>query len=199
LTDFAVVQTVILIIWIAQFLASFAAAFFANCDLRSVLFSGPVLSLLGLLFASASLSRRSWSYLILGLSAPSICALCAFLIAAFRLGPQWETGWPIAVILVVYSIAISPVAVVVLLDVRRTSPDKEIAPAWRFSMKTLFVITTVVCFLSVPLRFAVELAELHADSAVFVLFAIFTVVLSTLVAWRFAVRRRTLTPCDSVK
>jgi hypothetical protein len=193
------VRTVILIIWFAQFLTSFAAAFLANWNLRSILYTGPVLSLLGVLFASATCSRRSWSCLILGLSAPSICALCALLIAAFRLGPQWETGWPIAVILVIYSIAISPLAVVVLLGLRRTSPDKEVAPPWRFSMKTLLGITTVVCLLSMPLRFAVELVELRADSALFILFAIFIVALSALVAWRFAVRRRALASGESAK
>jgi hypothetical protein len=194
--DRALAKKITVVIWIAHFVTSFATALAANFNLRSILYSGPALSLVGLLFVAVTLSRLCWSYLIFGLAAPLTCALCAILIAIFRLGPRWETGWPIAVIFVFYDIAISPLALMVLFKLRRTLQETKSPYAWRFSVKTLFILMTAVSVLCVALRVVVDL---ETERAVFTAFAVVTASLSAIITWRFLVERRKASPVAAVR
>jgi hypothetical protein len=189
-------RTVIVIVWTALVFVSLATAVAAFIDLHTILVTCPTLTLLGLLFAVVTLSRQSWPCLIFGLSAPFVCALCAFLIAFFRLGPDWGTGWPIVAVFVAYNIVMLPPAVFILTRVGRKPRADESRSTWRFGMKAILSLMTAVSVIAVVLRFA---AKSKNDLVFFGTFAGICAMLAAFVVWRFSLIRKGLTDIDASK
>jgi hypothetical protein len=176
------VKKVVLALLIIQCLGAFAAAIAATIELETILISGPLLSLIGWLFAWMTIHQHSWASLIYGLSAPLTCTLCAVLIAIFRWGPDWNTGWPIAMILVLYAILLSPLAAVVYFTSETSEWIGRPPATWQFDMKWMLGLMTGICLLTVAARFLVGLQN---EEAVFGGFALVCTVLSILVVRRF--------------
>ena len=69
--------------------------------IRTVLFSGSILSVIGLLMAGINLYCRNKYGLILGLSAPLISLLCFVVIRAYQVGP-YDAQKPMEYVSIIY-------------------------------------------------------------------------------------------------
>jgi nicotinamide riboside transporter PnuC len=86
-----------------------AAAFY---DIYSILVTGAVLSLVGLLTAILSMRPRLISGLVFGLSGPAISAICFALINLLNWGPD-DAQHPVSLIAAVYAMITVPLGLLV--------------------------------------------------------------------------------------
>src|SRR5262249_17153687 len=79
------------------------ALYAAVVEVRSILLSGPLLSLAGLYLAGVSLWRSFLPGIAAGLSALGVSVLCFGLIVGFRWGPD-QAAWPVRLLGSVYAL-----------------------------------------------------------------------------------------------
>ncbi len=97
-------------LWVVQTLAAIAMLIAASIIIESILTTGPVLAIVGLLLALFTRRLQSWPSLAFALSGPLVTAFISFLIAVFELDPA-EAFTPTLTILTAYLLVISPFAV----------------------------------------------------------------------------------------
>ena len=157
--------------------------------LESILATGPLLMVIGFVFAMVVGPLDLWIPLLVGLSAPVVCAVGAFTIAAFRLNPK-EAQLPILIILAIYLCVFLPAAAVAVVQIlpwpNQQSSRPE--PTWRYSMKSLLGAMTAVAVLTV---LATAAFQSRPDfPIVFGAYGFATTALACFVVWRFFVQRR---------
>jgi hypothetical protein len=180
----------ILAVWLlaVQLLTALSAWIAAWFNVETILVTGPLLSVTGLAFAVVVRQRGSWSPVLFGVSAPAVCALGAFVIAAFHLGPEKAHG-PILVIFTTYSLSLLPASLFVLAHIWNWPEVKtrSIGDPWRYSLKSLLVVMTAVAIVSAVCA-SIFKSNLP-DYFVFGGFASGAMVLIALVVWRFYIHR----------
>jgi hypothetical protein len=170
----------------AQLLAAMGAWIANTIETETIVGSGPLLTIVGLAMAITTRPWYSWAALFVGLSAPAVCALGAFMIAVFQLGPS-EANYPVTALLSIYLLCLVPSATAVFKGVLSQPPNPAIpSPSgWRYSLRTLLVLMTLVAILTVVISSIFEL--LIRDFPInFALFGIAAILSSVAVAWRFA-------------
>ena len=157
----------------------------AAMEIESILVTGPLLTIIGLLFATVTRRIGSIAVLVYGLSGPLMCALCAGLIAYYSWGPE-PSRRPINSIIVAYTALIAPVAIGTFYRIRRF-PAQSYARqpyAWRYSLKSMLVVMTAVCVLIAATQTLMRLVP-RGESLIFGGYALVCVTLSAIVVWRF--------------
>jgi hypothetical protein len=174
----------------AQLLAA-TGAWIANwVQTETIVVSGPLLTIIGLAMATVTRPWFSWVALFVGLSAPAVCALGAFIIAVFQLGPS-EANYPVMALLSIYLLCLVPTATYVFTRIlsQPPNPANPSRKGWRYSLKTLLVLMTVVAVFTVVLTSIFELL-IHDFPINFALFGSVAIASSIAVAWRFVAERR---------
>lgn len=178
-------------LWLAQVVMIVATMIAAAIKLETIVDTGPVLCVIGLALARATRPLRSWAAQLFALSGPTVSALCALLVAVFHWGPD-AARRPILAIGAIYLLLAIPIAWGSLQQILQWQVDAESSEGygWRFSLKSLLILTTAACVLLLPLRWIVK--ELpHADFSVgFGLYAVAATALPGVALWRFVSRRR---------
>jgi hypothetical protein len=160
----------------------------AAIEVETIIWSGPILTISGLVNAIIARSSASWTKLFLGLSGPLVCALIAVCIAVFNWNPN-DAEKPTIVIMTLYLFVFLPVSVVALRQEFNVHADADGAvPRLQFSMKSLLIAVTAICLVIAVVRFL--LGSLRADDLIFQTYAFVVVTLSAAVIWRFAAYRR---------
>lgn len=164
-------------LWAAQVLATIAAILAGAVEIESIIGTGPAMSITGLALAFVARPLRSWRVLLFSLSAPVLCALCAFLIALFRWDPG-EAQTPIMVILSIFGLLAIPAAAMSLRSILLWhNLDNSRRPfVWRYSLRSLLVTTTALCVLLALGRLVVVFVGLQ-ERLVFGLFSLATLTL----------------------
>lgn len=180
-----------LFVWAAQILASVAMLIGAIVNVKSILITGPALAIIGLTLSVISRPLRSWSVLLLGLSAPLICAWCALCIAFFRWTVR-EASVPIPGMLGCYVVLTAPLALAVFRRLRawRGSEAGHSAGA-QFSLLSLLVVITGLCVV-LAIGKAVSYSAPNRDMETFGIFALvtFTLVVGATALFLSAKRNR---------
>ena len=78
----------LLMFWFFHVACFLVALFFAANEIRTILVSGPLLSVLGLFVAAISFSLSSRAGVLIGLSTPALCLFLLVLIAGLHLAHQ---------------------------------------------------------------------------------------------------------------
>jgi hypothetical protein len=169
-------------LWAAQVLLTVAAVAACAAEIESILFTGPALALVGVILAS-------WSVVAYSLSGPLLSAFCATLIVVFRWGPN-EAEHPILAILFVYAFLSIPTALFVFPEILQWSTWPPRSPfSWRYSLRTLLVITTVLCVAVPALRF-LFINVRRNDAIIFSLFVLLTMSMVGFSLFMFVAGRR---------
>ncbi len=134
---------------VAQVAAILVAVVIAVIEIESIVFSGPLLSISGLLITFLSFRRDRLLGLLFGLSAPTVAAFCLFVIATLEWGPA-EAHWPVAALLVLYGFFSIPAGVLAALD-RPTPASERRRASSQFSIAAMLVL---MFLLAVVLGFA---------------------------------------------
>lgn len=177
-----------LVLWGLQVLVTLIAAAAAAADVESIMGTGPALAVVGVALALVARPLRSWWVLTLSLSAPAICVLCAALIVTFGWGPI-AAQTPISAILIGYALLAVPLAVVALRCILRWQAEQRLF-VWRYSMKSLLVLVTVVGVLTAAVRAVVMDTWLFGEYYGFAAFILATAALAGLAAYLFIKDRR---------
>src|SRR4051812_3584286 len=173
---------------VVQILAALVAWMAAWHSVETILATGPSLAVAGLALALLVRQRGTWTPLLFALSAPAVCALGAFAIACFHLGPP-EAYRPILTLLTIYLVMLLPAAIVVFIHIRRW-PTLKLAVTqgtWRYSLRSLLTLMTVVAICTAALATALRSIS---EPFIFAAFGSAAMVLMGLVVWRFFVYRR---------
>jgi hypothetical protein len=181
-----------LLLWVIHVLAILGAmAGVGGLDVESILVTGPLLVATGLALAIVTRPVGSLTALLFGLSAPAVCAIVAFAIAALRWDPP-EAERPVLVIAQLYMILSVLPAIIVLIQIWRwqTPSFPRLPRVWRFSMKMLLAVMTGV---AISLGLLTTIAKVLNDvRPVFTLFGFIVITLTAVVARGFFLERRRL-------
>lgn len=139
-----------LALWGLQVFVTLIAAAAACVDVESIIGTGPALTVAGVALALVARPARSWWVLGLSLSAPAVCVLCAALIVTRDWGPA-DAQVPISVIAAIYAVLAAPLAVMALRSILAWQSERR-PFVWRYSLKSLLVLVTVVCLLAAGVR-----------------------------------------------
>jgi hypothetical protein len=156
----------------------------ACINIESIVFGFPALSIVGLVLALVSRVIASWTVMLFALSAPLVCATGALVIATFRMGPD-DAAIPIASLLVVYGVLITPLAIVAArrIGAWQIDPASQPAAPWRYSLKALLLLMTAVCIATAIVSFVLKFSL--DFPIVFASYGLVTVRLACFIAWRF--------------
>ena len=175
-------------LWTGQLLAALAMLIAAAVSVESILVTGPLLSIVGLLLGSVTQPLRSWWTLLFALSAPLIAALISLVIAVFNLGPGLAQN-PVVALMSIYLLFALPAAVVPFRIIRRWDVQSSVSrPTWQFSVKTLLLIMTGVCLLAAIGRLLIA-ASMDDEMLVFGGFTLGIIALCALLIGRFVAFR----------
>jgi hypothetical protein len=169
-----ILKKLALIAWAIQVLATITVVVACAIAVHSVLVIGPALTLSGLALALITQPLYSWSVFGYGLSGPLVCSLCALLILAQGWGPNEAEG-PIQAISVIYAVISIPIALIVFPKILHWGawPQPWGRWPWRFSLKSLLLVTTATCLIVPLFRFLLTYSS-RGDFIVFSLFAVVT-------------------------
>lgn len=133
-----------LIYWLlaGQIFGVVAAAIAAAIDVESIIFTGPLLSAVGLLLAGSACRRNRVTALYFALGVPTISVICFVLIYGFRWDPR-DAQLPISLLLVVFAIGYTLAVPAVIHDLRRDAPASR-KFRMRFTIKDLLALTLLV-------------------------------------------------------
>ena len=176
--------------WAAQVLVTIAAVVACAIDIETILTTGPALAISGLALALVAHPLRSWSMLGYSLSGPLVSAFCAALIALFQWGPN-QAEDPILVILFIYALLSIPTALFVFPKILHwsTSPQSRTPLPWRYSLKSLLLVTTALCVAVPALRFLIVNVRRN-DYVIFSIFVLVTMSLAGVAFFTFVAGRR---------
>jgi len=96
-------------------------------DIESIVVSGPVLSLLGLLIAVLSIPCRAWQGILFGASAIIMSIACFAAIAGLGLSPH-EAQFPIGSAICVYAVVALPLGILAFIGLRRSAGARGLPP-----------------------------------------------------------------------
>lgn len=133
-------------LWIAQLLATLVMVTAVLYEIESILFTCPLLTLVGLALAAIGCRLDSSGLLIYGVSAPLVCAAGAGSIAVNQWGPS-EARAPITLIAIVYSFLCAPMAAWSFSQIRRMKREgpRSQSLRWQFGLKSVLLLMTVIC------------------------------------------------------
>lgn len=128
-----------------QILGVSGAVIAAAIDIESIVVTGPVFSVLGVLVAPGSLASRSAFNAIFGLSAVAMSLSCLIWIASLSWSPD-DAQKPVTTVLICYETLILPVGLLALYRtlVPRVASVTANARSWQFSIRHLLTTTFVV-------------------------------------------------------
>lgn len=128
-----------------QVLGVSGAVVAAVVDIESIVVTGPVFSVLGVLVALGSLASRSAFNAVLGLSADAMSLFCLVLIASLSWSPD-EAQKPVSTILICYETLLLPVALLAMYRtvVPRIASLTADAHPWQFGIRHLLTTTFVL-------------------------------------------------------
>lgn len=132
----------------AQLVSMLAAVVAAVIEIETIVVTGPLLSLSGLVMAGWSFYRGARLGFYFGLTAPTIAVICFAVIYGFSWGPS-EAATPIASLLFVFGVGCIPLAFLALRETDPTPVFRSATPP-QFSLAALLVWTLAV---SLPLGF----------------------------------------------
>lgn len=136
-------------LWAAQLLAAACLLIGALIHIESILVTGPILTLVGLMLAIVTRGMHSWIILSFAVSAPLVCAFIATLIAVFDMPPD-TARLPVLVLFSVYVLAQAIGAAPTIVQLLRWQQLAGTQPVpFRFSLKTLLIAMTAICLLVV--------------------------------------------------
>lgn len=173
--------------WALQMVAMAGSLILALCAFESIIFTGPLLSIAGLVLAAIACRLQSVTVLVHGLSAPVVCAFGAMLISANQWGPTPARA-PITIILVLYTVLCLPLAALAFIRIRWPILPAAASgpPWWQFSLRSMLFAMTTVC-VSIAVGRLLFKNVVRADYVAFGGYAIACVALSAYVSWRFYV------------
>ena len=177
-------------LWTVQVLATVAALAACAAEIESILFTGPALAVIGLMLAIVTRPLRSWRVLLYSLSGPFVSAFCAALIAVFDWGPG-DAEEPILAILFIYAFLSIPTALFVFREILQwsASPPTWSPLRWRYSLRSLLMVTTALCIAAPALRFLFVNVRRN-DTIIFSLFVLVTMTLAGIALCAFVAGRR---------
>jgi hypothetical protein len=118
----------------AQLLAIGGSVLAATIEIESIVGTGPVVSVLGLIVAASARRNRSLGALLLGLSAGLLSLFVFALIAVQDWGPS-DAAQPVSMILITYEMVAAPIG---LFAIGRTiSPAESVVGLWQFDLRTM--------------------------------------------------------------
>ena len=188
----SLIRLAAIVLWILQVLTMTLMLPLAVWQLETILGSGLVLTVIGLLLAVVAAPLRSWAVLSFALSAPLICMVGARSIAHFQWNPS-EASRPIPIILGVLSILTLPLAVMAHIRIlnSHTAHWLRISFPWRYSLKSLLIITTVTCLIVAGVR-AILVSAGSEDYFGFDLFNLAAATLTAGTVYLFIAHRRSV-------
>ncbi len=130
------------ILVVVQVVGILVAVCLAVRDIESIMVSGPVVSVIGLLVGLMSLRRYDGVGLLFGLSALSMSVLCLSVIYGLEWGPH-EAALPISCLLIAYAILSLPAGAVAFRRLRRP-PIATRRLRMQFQISTLLGLTFLV-------------------------------------------------------
>jgi hypothetical protein len=117
--------------------AGIAAAF----EIRSILYSGPILTLTGLLIAVASYRAHRRFGLVLGLAAPTATIAWFLIIVGLSWNPD-KAHLPVSLSLVIFALAHLPLGIFSIEEMCNST--RRVSTRFQFGISTLFSITLVL-------------------------------------------------------
>lgn len=157
---------------LAQLLGILTAAIVALAEIESILFSGPALSLGGIVIAVLAYRRRAVMAFAFGVYAPSAALFCFLLIYTQRWGPS-EADQPISLLMIALSLVALPLGFFAFDDMRRRPLDR--GRRAQFRIATLLGLTAAIAVVLGLLRALNTPALVVAFSTAYVfIVAVFT-------------------------
>jgi hypothetical protein len=174
---------------ITQLLTAIVMVIAAVESIESIVVTGPIFALVGLLLALVTRALQSWAVLAFALSAPLVGALVSFMIALFELGPA-EARTPTLVTLTIYLFLVSPAALVTFLRLIcwNTIVPSRHSSGLRFSVKTLLLLMTGTAIVIAGGKLLFDTARLD-EQLVFGGYTFVALVLSAATLWWFLAGR----------
>jgi hypothetical protein len=127
----------------------------ASAEVESIVGTGPVFSVLGLVVCIGWIFSRSLATIVFGLSASVVSLFLFGLIAGLRWSPQ-EASVPVPLILLAYEAVIVPVGLVSLHRTITGSSRKSSKRRWQFHLWSLLVATTLAGVAAAIVRLALQ-------------------------------------------
>lgn len=150
------------------------ATILAIAGIRTIVLSGPLLASTGLVLAGISYAKNRPVGLYFGLGTPSVAVLCFAIIFGLQWSPD-DAQVPISILLVICAAALIPAGGFAIRELRREKVEGKGNGRFQFSIKDLFVLTTlvaVVCrlaFFTTNVGLASALVVAYAALVLFVL------------------------------
>lgn len=170
---------------VAQVIGTSVAVILSIVDVETIVGSGPILSVIGLVVAFAGLVKGNRAAILFGLSATAMSLFLFALINRLRWGPS-EASLPVSIILLVYEGFMVPLGLVALYGALIEKYCDSTKVRWQFSMRALFL--GVACS---AIGFAIARLAYELGSEAMMAFAIVACVATisgTLVVAHFAAR-----------
>lgn len=148
------------VLCVLQVLGISGAVIAAAVDIESIVVTGPVFTVLGILVALGSLASRSPYNAVFGLSAGAMSLACLVWIASLSWSPS-DAQQPVTTALLCYETLIVPIG---LLALRRTvlppvAAAISVARSWQFGIRHLLTTTSLVAVMLAVGRLGYE----HGD------------------------------------
>jgi hypothetical protein len=187
------VKTLAIIFWGGELVAALALLIGAAIAIESILVTGPILAVIGLMFCLLSSQLQSWPTLVFALSGPIVTAIVALMIVLFELGPR-EAQRPAIAVLAMYLIAMLPIAGFSLIKIYRwENAPASTAPPWQFSLKTLLIVMTGACLVAASAKLIADTMYVR-ELPIFGGYALVVFALCAVVVWRFIAKRKQALP-----
>ena len=150
-------RTYIQVLICLQLLSIVASAFAAVIDIETIVVTGPIFSLVGLLIATTCYRRHRPKGLYFGLSVPSISVLCFSIIYGLQWEPRTAT-FPISCLLVLFAIVALPLGAFAVRENRLIEITKR-RTRLQFGIVTVLGLMALVAICLSLLRTDSTLAE----------------------------------------
>jgi hypothetical protein len=175
-----------------QMLGVCGAVIAAAVEIESILITGPIFSVLGLVAAFWSVVCRSGPGLLFGLSASLISFFLLVLIPTLNWSPN-DAQFPVTAMLFCYQVFIIPIGLVALYQMLAKPIERERARPWQFSLRSLVLLTALVAIGSAVTKIAYDvgaavLPTIAVGLAVASVIAAVLVLCAALVSWHSAER-----------
>jgi len=188
------VKIVAIALWLGEVLAAIIMLVLASLHIQTILFTGPILTVTGLLLAFVTRPLRSWTALGFALSGPLVSGFLSLSIAVFNLGPA-ESYSLVVSTLTAYALLMLPAAVASIRQIVRweTLVWGISPPLFQFSLKSLLMLMTLICVLIAAVK--ILLTAIGRDESIFfggftlVVFVLCGVAVRLFVGFRFVAYR----------
>jgi len=182
------------ILCLVQLWGTAVAVALAAHEIESIVVTGPVFTLLGLVVVTLGAIDGRGTAVLYGLSAGLISLFVFLLINGKGWGPG-PAAFPVTLILLGYELAIVPIGLLALHGIISRHPRMPLRPAWQFNLRSLLLI-----MLLVGVDLAIVRLAMHQGTTTLVVIAVAIGVaafLASVVVVALAFHQRAVEPAPS--